>query len=525
MVKRIEMPDPDTCYKMFKAHDARFDGRFFVGVATTGIYCRAVCTAKTPKRDSCSFFPTAAAAEAAGFRPCLKCRPELAPGTPASIDAKNLARQAADQIRSAPGSFSGVGRIADNLGVSERHLRRLFEDEYGVTPAQYRNTCRLLLAKGLLTETDLPISRIAFICGFSSTRRFNDAFLKSYRMNPRHFRRDVKDAALAHEANGNPAGSASPARKDASSGNSAGSMRATKDAAPIAIHIGYRAPFAYGSLVRFLSLRSIAGVEAVNSGTYRRTARIRHEDGSASCGWFAVFNEPAHSSLRVVVSPQLAEDLPYVLSRVRMIFDTDCLPDAIREGLGSFFEAAPTVPPIDGVRLPGCFDGFEMACRAILGQQITVKAASTLAGRMAAELGEPIDTPFDDLRFLFPTPQRMLEPDAAEALGRIGVIHSRQEAIIGLARAICEGKVALVPGADLAQQSEQLLALKGIGPWTVQYLLMRAYTYPDAFPAADYAVKNAFPDRLPREVEDLSQAWRPWRSYAVMTLWQTAATE
>ena len=298
----------------------------------------------------------------------------------------------------------------------------------------------------------------------------------------------------------------------------------TRDASHISLHVGYRRPYAYDSLVGFLSFRCIAGVEAVSDGAYRRTARVAHEDGSESCGWVEVADDPERSALRVSVSPSLAESLPAVLGRVRSMFDTDCMPDVVAEGFAAFHEAAPDVAPIDGIRLPGCFDGFEMACRAIIGQQISVRAASTIAGRVAERLGEPVSTPFPELGRLFPTPQRMLEPDAAEQLGQAGVTRSRQQAIIGLAQAICDGQVSLVPGADLAQQSERLLGLKGIGPWTKQYLLMRAYAYPDAFPAADYAVRQAFPGRTPKEVEALSQAWRPWRGYAVMTLWQALAS-
>ncbi|WP_139652138.1 DNA-3-methyladenine glycosylase 2 family protein [Raoultibacter phocaeensis] len=541
------LPDGDTCWEALGMHDPRLDGLFFVGVSTTGIYCRAVCSAKRPKRENCTFYRTAAEAEAAGFRPCLKCRPELAPGVPLAPDTDRAVRRAALLIKEGAGS-NKVADIAAELGLSERQFRRLFERAFGVTPTEYRTTCRLLLAKSLLTDTDLPITRVAYACGFSSVRRFNDAFSARYRMPPTRFR--VKAAY--------------------------GNVRA--DSGPIVLHVGYRPPFRFDLLLDFLRMRAIEGVEAVSENAYLRTVRLDagasdgvsrgdfpdrlhdaaaanaplhgdargvsregaeadaslHDDaqggsrggdrsGGMRIGWIKVEDEPGKNRLSVTVSPELFDDLPLVLARVRRLFDTDCLPTSIEKGLEDFYARVAPENRIAGIRLPCCFDGFEMAVRAILGQQITVKAAGTLAGRVAREFGLPAQTPFDELGVAFPSPIAFCASDAANRLGELGVIRQRARAICALAEAVCSGDVGLCPGSDLEADAAALKAIPGIGDWTVQYLLMRAYAHPDAFPASDLGVLGAFPGAKPREVAALSEDWRPWRSYAVMSIWSAHA--
>lgn len=510
------LPDGDTCWEALGMHDPRLDGLFFVGVSSTGIYCRAVCSAKRPKRENCTFFKTAAEAEAAGFRPCLKCRPELAPGVPLAPDTDRAVRRAALLIREGSGA-RGIAGIAAELGLSERQLRRLFERSFGVTPTEYRTTCRLLLAKSLLTDTELPITRVAYACGFSSVRRFNDAFFARYRMPPSRFRAQATSGAPQ------------------------------ADAGPIVLHVGYRPPFRFDLLLDFLRMRAIEGVEAVREGSYARTVRLDapsshvglgaapsdgetqvEANGAAAAsypriGWIGVEDEPEKNRLSVTVSPELFDDLPLVLARVRRLFDTDCLPSSIEAGLDDFYRRVPGSCRIAGVRLPCCFDGFEMAVRAILGQQITVKAAGTLAGRVAREFGYPVDTPYEGLGRAFPPPVAFCTPEAANRLGELGVIGQRARAICALAEAVCSGEVGLYPGADLKADAAALKAIPGIGDWTVQYLLMRAYGHPDAFPAADLGVRGAFPDLKPREIMALSESWRPWRSYAVMSLWSSHA--
>lgn len=485
----IAKPDDDACYEALAAHDARFDGRFFVGVTSTGVYCRAVCPAKTPRRQNCRFFESAGAAEQAGFRPCLKCRPELAPGIPVAHENDRLARRTADLIRSERHGGS-IARIADDLNVSERHLRRLFEDVFGVTPAQYRTTCRLLLAKGLLTDTALPVARVAYLCGFASLRRFNDAFASHYRLSPSTFRR-----ASAREAPGD---------------------------GTISLNLDYRPPYRFDLLLAFLEGRAIEGVEAVVGQAYVRTLSCPTGDGSRRCsGWMRMENVPERNRLRLTVSDGLAEALPLVLAKAKHLFDVDCLPDVVEHGLANFYEHTSPACRIPGIRLPGCADGFEMAVRAILGQQITVRAASTLAGRIARVLGQPADTPFPEVYTVFPPPEAFCASDAPEKLGQLGVIGQRARAICALAQAACAGDVVLEPGANTPAMQARLLALPGIGDWTLRYLLMRAFGDPDAFPASDYAIKQAFPGMRPKEIEALSHAWRPWRAYATLSLWST----
>ena len=490
-VPAVQTPSDDACYNALAAKDARFDGRFFVGVTSTDIYCRAVCSAKLPKRENCRFFESAAVAEAAGFRPCLKCRPELAPGVPVHYQNDRLAQRAADMIRS--GRHGGrIAAVAADLRISERQLRRLFESVYGTTPAQYRGTCRLLLAKSLLTDTDLPVSRIAYSCGFSSLRQFNNAFQHWYRLSPSSLRK--------HSV-----------RSASSSGSDA-----------IVVHIGYRPPYRFDVLCTFLGARAIVGVETVSGGSYARTLRCDTDGGDKQCtGWIRVEDLAEKNRLRLTVSSGLADVLPLVLAKTRRLFDTDCLPDAVDAGLSGFHARAGDAFRIPGIRVPGCADGFEMAVRAILGQQITVKAANTLTGRVAREFGSQIETPFDGLSTMFPQPEDFCTPDAEERLGALGVIRQRSHAICALAHSLRSGEIVLEPGADTSEMRGKLLALPGIGDWTLQYLLMRAYNDPDALPSTDYAVKQAFPGSSRAEIETIAERWRPWRSYAVLSLWCT----
>lgn len=481
------LPSQDVCYQALLSGDPHFDGLLFVGVSSTGIYCRVgVCWAKVPKRENCTFFKTAAEAEAAGYRPCLKCRPELAPGTPIAPDIDHAVACAAASMRERPGD-APIARIATEQGMSERHLRRLFEQTYGVSPAQYRETCRLLLAKSLLTDTELSITRIAYASGFASVRRFNDAFVNSYGMQPTRFRKSAQD-----------------------------SISAKTEAAPIVLHVDYREPYRFDLLLGFLQMRAIEGVEAVLDGAYWRI--VRASDGERA-GWVKVENDPSHRRLAVTISPELFGDIPSVLARTRRLFDTDCVPGAVEQGLADFYEHAGETYRIPGIRVPCAFDGFEMATRAILGQQITVKAASTLAGRVAREFGTQTKGPIPELTCAFPLPQAFCADDAPARLGEVGVIAQRANAICAIARAMEAGELTLRPGADLVAEAARLGSIRGIGDWTVQYVLMRAYDYPDAFLPTDYGVKLALPDMKPRELEKLSQPWRPWRSYAVMSMW------
>ncbi len=380
-----------------------------------------------------------------------------------------------------------IARIATKQGTSERHLRRLFEQTYGVSPAQYRETCRLLLAKSLLTDTELSITRIAYASGFASVRRFNDAFVNSYGMQPTRFRKSAQD-----------------------------STSAKTEAAPIVLMSIIASRIA-------LTCCSVSCRCALSRAS-RRCSMVRIGASFAppmasALGGSKVENDPSHRRLAVTISPELFDDIPSVLARTRRLFDTDCVPGAVEQGLADFYEHAGEAYRIPGIRVPCAFDGFEMATRAILGQQITVKAASTLAGRVAGEFGTQTKGPIPELTCAFPLPQAFCAQDAPARLGEVGVIAQRANAICAIARAMEAGELTLRPGADLVAEAARLGSIRGIGDWTVQYVLMRAYDYPDAFLPTDYGVKLALPDMKPRELEKLSQPWRPWRSYAVTSMW------
>ncbi len=468
--------DSSQCYRALVAHDARFDGRFFVGVGTTGIYCRPVCTARTPLRRNCRFFPSAAAAECDGFRPCLRCRPELAPGY-AAVDAnQRLAQSAARLIEDGRLQDASLAALAGNLAVTDRHLRRVFQQEFGVSPVAYAQTQRLLLAKRLLTDTELSVLDVAMASGFASLRRFNDLFRTRYRMTPGELRR------------------ASPKREPADR---------------LSFDLAYRPPYDWPALLAFLAKRAIAGIEAVDAKRYRRTVRA-----GKLAGWIEVAPSPRRSALRVVVSASLASALPSVLSRVKSLFDLACRPDEIATALGALAAANP------GLRLPGAVDGFEVAVRAILGQQVTVAAATTIAARFVKAFGEPIATPHAGLERLFPhaTAIAALEP---ARIAELGIIATRARAIVELARAVASGKLSLEPTAEVEATLAALVSIPGVGPWTAQYIAMRALAWPDAFPHPDVAVLKAMQQSKPRAALETAEGWRPWRAYAVLHLWKS----
>ncbi|WP_165251354.1 AlkA N-terminal domain-containing protein [Paludisphaera soli] len=470
--------EPDLCHRALAARDPRFDGLFFVGVTSTRIYCRPICPARTPGRDRCRFFAIAAAAERAGFRPCLRCRPELAPGA-APVDAVGrTARLAASRIGAgAMDDEGGLEALAAELGVGSRHLRRVLRRELGVTPVELAQTHRLLLAKRLLTETAMPIIDVAFASGFSSVRRFNALFLARYRLSPRDLRR-TRGKAVAD-----------------------GGVRLT---------LAFRPPLAWDAMLRFLGDRAVAGVEAVAGGAYLRTVAI----GEAR-GWLKVEPDPGRHALRVELPTSLAPALPRVLGRLRDLFDLDARPDVIDDHLGRD-ERLRGAPP--GLRVPGAFDGFELAVRAVLGQQVSVRGATTLAGRFASAFGEPIETPFPGLDRLTPSPVRVADADLGE-LTALGLVASRAACIQALARAARDGLASLEPGADPVVAMEDLTAIPGVGPWTASYIAMRALRWPDAFPHGDLVLRKALGGISPREVLETAEAWRPWRAYAAMRLW------
>jgi len=476
--------DPDQCYRALRTHDARFDGRFFVGVGTTRIYCRPVCTARTPLARNCRYFPSAAAAESEGYRPCLRCRPELAPGY-ASVDAhRRLAQAAAGLIEDGRLEEASLAELAATLGVTDRHLRRVFQQEFGVSPVDYAQTQRLLLAKRLLTDTALPVLDVAMASGFASLRRFNDLFRTRYRMTPG----DLRKSAPA---------------------------RANTDR--LAFDLAYRPPYDWPAMLLFLERRAIANVEAVHGRSYRRTIRLERA-GKLHTGWIEVAPSSRKSALRVTASTSLAGAIPALLAHVKPLFDLACRPDEIAAVLG------PLAQPHPGLRLPGAIDGFEIAVRAILGQQVTVAAATTIAGRFAAAFGEPVATPYKNLDRLFPPAASVasLEPSEIAALG---IIAARAGAIVALAKEVAAGKLRLDPTAPVEATLAALESIPGIGPWTAHYIAMRALAWPDAFPHPDVAVLKAMGESSGKHALARAEAWRPWRAYAVLHLWKSLESQ
>ncbi len=470
--------DPDSCYQALISRDPRFDGLVYAGISSTGVYCRLVCNSRRPLRRNCTFFPNAAAAEQAGYRPCLRCRPENAPGN-ALVDSRNrLAVAIGRRIQAGALNEISVPALASQLGITDRHLRRIVQDEFGVPPNKLLETQRLLTAKMLLTDTALPITEVAFASGFASLRRFNDAFKTNYRLNPSQFRRG--------------------------SGLSPKSGHFVFD-------LAYRPPLDWEALLHFIERRLFAGAEAVVDATYLRTVSI-----DAHRGWIRVRPRAGRNSLSVEVSPGLGRVIPSVLARLRRLFDLGSEPQRIAQRLGGLAASCP------GLRLPGAFDGYEVAIRAVLGQQISVAAATTIAGRFAQAFGTAIETPYGELALLMPTPERVARARPA-TLMKIGVTSARARTLIGVSSAMARDPQLLDPGADVDAAIARLKELPGIGEWTAQYLAMRAFAWPDAFPATDLGIRKALGIDDESSVIAHAQAWRPWRGYAAMHLWRSLA--
>lgn len=485
--------DPGTLYQAYASRDPRFDGVFFVGVTSTGIYCRPVCTAKTPKAENCRFFASAAAAEGASFRPCLRCRPELAPGNAPVDGAQRVAQRIVARLGEGMVE-EGVGleAIAAEFGMSSRQVRRIVHAELGVSPLALVQTRRLLLAKHLLTETRLQIIDVAHASGFSSLRRFNAAFRRHYGMPPTRLRKDAADV-----------------------GAQATTTSATT--ATLTLRLAYRPPYAWQAMLSFLGARALGGVERVQDGAYLRT--VRHGDQS---GWIEVRDDPARNALRVEASHALVPLLPAVLGRVEHLFDLGARPDVIATHLARDARLARSVASSPGLRVPGAFDGFEVALRAILGQQVTVKGASTLAGRLVRAFGESIETPVAGLAYLSPTPARLAAATVGE-VASLGIVRTRARSVIALAEAIGSGRLRLTAGSDVGTTVTRLVELPGIGPWTAQYIVMRVLRWPDAFPKEDVVLRKRLGGVNALQAEARSQPWRPWRSYAAMHLWHGGA--
>ena len=416
----------------------------------------------------------------------MRCRPELAPGN-ASVDATTrIAQAAASLIEDRTFDAEGMVAVASRLGITDRHLRRAFGAEFGVSPVEFAQTQRLLLAKRLLTDTSLPVTEVAFASGFGSLRRFNALFKQRYRLQPGELRRNMNGEAVS----------------------------ATD---VLNFELSFRPPYDWQAITTFLGARTIAGVEMFDGICYRRTVRVVSEDKD-HLGWVEIGLSMKKPALCVTVSASLVRILPTVLSRVKALMDLSCNPTEVAEALGGLAQRHP------GMRVPGTFDGFETAVRAILGQHVTVAAARTVAGRFAAALGDPVETPFGELTTVFPTAARVADT-AAGFIARLGMPAARARTVVALARGVADGNIELTPHADIEATLERLRALPGVGEWTAQYIAMRALAWPDAFPHTDLGVMKALGEKDARLVLEAGKAWRPWRAYAVMHLWNSLIKE
>ncbi len=502
-------------YQALASRDSRFDGEFFVGVRTTGIYCRPICPARTPHRKNVTFYECAAAAETAGYRPCRRCRPETAPGTPAWRGTSATVSRALRLISDGALDRSDVESLATRVGVGDRQLRRLFEQHLGASPRAVAQTRRVHFARRLLDQTDLPMSEVALSAGFASVRRFNAAMRDTFHLAPTELRRRHREAAPAEGR--------------------------------LELHLPYRAPYDADSVLAYLGARAAPGVEQVEGRTYRRTFRLGDRVGIVEI-------EPApgaEAAVLVRVPSDLRRRLLDVAERVRRVFDLEADPARISGRLSDDPRLARAVRARPGLRVPGAWDPFELAVRAVLGQQISVRGATTLAGRLAAAFGEELPAREADASGsraaeagdaaavshpitalpdrLFPTPDALAAATPG-AIAAIGLPRKRAATIREVARRVRDGSLSLSGGECPRATAEALKAIPGIGDWTASYVVMRGLGHPDAFPAGDLGVRKALADadgKLPGERETIRRAerWRPWRAYATLHLWTLLSDE
>lgn len=476
-------------YRALAAKDSRFDGVFFAGISTTGIYCRPVCRVKTPRASSCHFFDSAAAAEAAGFRPCLRCRPELAP----YALQQNLAYAVWQRIAAGALNDAGIEALALQVGLSSRQLRRVLLQQFGVTPIELAQTQRLLFAKKLLQETHLSMAEVAYAAGFGSVRRFNALFASRYKMAPGSIRRT-----------------------------------ASEESEGLVLRLAYRPPYAWDALMGYLRGRAMPGLEAVldHDGicSYIRTVQLE-----GKTGWLQITHVPDKQQLALKLAPALSSVLMPLIAKVRQLCDLEANPVVIQSHLANDPLLAAQIDRTPGLRVPGAFDVFELAIRAVLGQQVSVAGATTVSGRLVQRFGEVTSTPFAAIGFHFPSPARLAHL-SVEDIAQIGVPKSRAATIQNVARFALDGGLQRQLGLNFDEVVTQLKTVGGIGEWTAQYIALRALRYPDAFPAGDLALQKAaavLPEvRLTeKQLHQRANAWSPWRAYAALLLWQSLSKE
>jgi AraC family transcriptional regulator of adaptative response / DNA-3-methyladenine glycosylase II len=484
--------DREACLRAIRTRDARFDGRLFTAVRTTGIYCRPICPARTPKPESVIFYPSAAAAQEAGFRPCLRCRPETSPDLAAWQGTSNTVTRALGMIERGAMDAANVETLADRLGVGARQLRRLFRQHLGASPVAVAQTRRVLLAKQLIHETTLPMAEVAMAAGFGSVRRFNETFQSLFDRPPAALRR----GRTALEGLGEREG--------------------------ITLKLAYRPPYDWAGIISFLTARAIPGVESVAPQRYARVIASGETAGT-------LIVKPGKGNwVTATIRTSDLRQLPGAVARVRRLFDLAADPVAIGRNLAEDPALAARVAARPGLRVPGAWDGFELAIRAILGQQITVSAATALAGKLVAAYGTPlgINTAEAGLTHVFPRPERIASTDPATLSGVLGMPRARGAAICSLAGALMADPGMFGPARGLDDAVARLRSLPGIGEWTAQYIAMRELREPDAFPASDIGLLRALagPDGTrptPAELLRRAERWRPWRAYAALHLWQS----
>lgn len=490
----------NECYQAILSRDGRFDGEFFVGVTSTGIYCRPVCPAKKPKFENCVFVGSAAAAEELGYRPCHRCRPETAPGSPAWLGTESTVARALRLLSESAGDGASIEQLSDRLGITDRHLRRLFNEQLGAGPKAVAQTERFHLARQLLVHTDMGMSQVAFSSGFQSVRRFNDAVKRAFGTTPSQYRTKARGL-----------------------GNAGVSPH-------VRLWLGYRAPLRWEDLVTYLSRRAIPGVEWIARGSYTRTVTL---DGAR--GLLRVKPSPSGHTARRQIQVDLALDRPIQLGsavrRIRDLLDLDAATSVAERHLAGDPKLAPLVKARPGLRVPGCWDVFELAVRTVIGQQVTVQGAVTLLTRLVESFGTtlppeeasslgPLPGP-SDVAIVFPPAERLAEAD----LSRIGLTGARRRTVVELAEAFARDPHFVDGSTAMSEAIARLRDIRGIGAWTAEYIALRALRHPDAFPAADLGLLKAAGLTRSADLAALADAWRPWRGYAALHLWTALAED
>ncbi|WP_321392397.1 DNA-3-methyladenine glycosylase 2 family protein [Emcibacter sp.] len=480
--------DRDQCYQALLSRDKRYDGKFFTAVMTTGIFCRPVCPARPPKKENCSFLPSAGAAMAAGFRPCLRCRPEVSPELPGWRGTASTVTKALRMINDGALNEGSVEDLADRVGLGSRHLRRLFDQHLGASPKEIADTRRLLFAKQLITETSLPLTEVALAAGYNSLRRFNDAFHTCYKKAPRDMRRG----------------------KQSDTGEDGG----------LQLTLRYTPPYSWFWIRNYFKGRTLKNIENITDTSYQRSFELNGRGG-----YFTAKHLPDQSAFRIsIFYPEISHLAP-IVGRIRQLFDLDCNIQSVNDYLRQDPRLDDTVSRNPGIRIPGCWDPFELSIRAILGQQVSVEGGTTLTSRLVRKLGRPLVGAPANLSLIFPRPEDVAGADLSD----IGIPKSRQDVLKLFSAKVADDPDFLFRPSQLDELIQSLCALKGIGPWTANYIAMRGLREPDAFPVSDLGLIKALDlqesKKARLEMLQIAENWRPFRAYATMYLWSSLTQE